>query len=44
MNRLTVVKSEPEIDWYLYQLINHPNFKLELLLELYNELKNNENE
>jgi hypothetical protein len=44
MNRTTYVRTEPQIDWYIYQLINHPDFNPELLLELYNELKTNENE
>lgn len=41
MNKTTLIKTGPPIEWYIDGLINHPDFNIELLLKLYNELKNN---
>lgn len=41
MNRIIVNKTQPPIEWFIEQLINHPNYNFETVIE---HLKQNNNE
>jgi hypothetical protein len=43
MNKLTIVKQTPELDWYLEQIIkNYPEVTVEEIINTYNQIKENE--
>lgn len=45
MNRITIVKSNPPIEWYIQEIINlYPEIDIVEIIKIYNELKSNSNE